>query len=78
MQNNLRTKIFEIQNSFLGELLSLAEIGLEPSQFRQYKKQVFKLYHERYKSEIQKVFLESIGNESWINQGNENHNFKRT
>lgn len=46
-----KQKIIEIQKAAIGDILTLAEIGLSPFQFRQFKKKVFEVYHQKLRPE---------------------------
>lgn len=62
MDTRAEEKLQELQRAFVAEVLTLAEIGLMPEQFRQFKKQVFKVFHERLKPETARL-LEVIKQE---------------
>jgi hypothetical protein len=47
MNEHIKDELHKLHQEFVGDILSLAEIGLTREQFRQFKKRVFKEYHER-------------------------------
>lgn len=51
MNEDIKTQICKLQECAIGEILTLAEIGLLPEQFRQFKKKVFTVLHEHLKPE---------------------------
>jgi hypothetical protein len=55
MNNDIQDKIKELQDSVIGDILTLAEIGLQPEQFRQFKKKVFQVYHEKLRPETNRL-----------------------
>lgn len=55
MSTDIQDKIKELQDSVIGDILTLAEIGLQPEQFRQFKKKVFQVYHEKLRPETNRL-----------------------
>lgn len=51
MSQDIQEKLLKLQESVIGDVLTLAEIGLQPEQFRQFKKKVFQVYHDRLRPE---------------------------
>lgn len=51
MDQEIKDEMIRIQEASIGEILTLAEIGLQPEQFRQFKKKVFKVFHDQMKPE---------------------------
>lgn len=57
MGNDIQNQIKELHDSVIGDILTLAEIGLQPEQFRQFKKKVFQVYHEKLRPEANRLLL---------------------
>ena len=51
MDQEIKDEMIRVQETSIGEILTLAEIGLQPEQFRQFKKKVFKVFHDHMKPE---------------------------
>lgn len=51
MDQEIKERFLKLQETVIGEVLTLAEIGLQPEQFRQFKKKVFQVYHDRLRPE---------------------------
>ncbi len=51
MDQEIKDEMIRLQETSIGEILTLAEIGLQPEQFRQFKKKVFKVFHDHMKPE---------------------------
>ena len=49
MSSKAKEEVMKLQREFVGDVLTLAELGLSPDQFRQFKKKVFEAYHEKLK-----------------------------
>jgi|GEM_PF-6143227 len=57
MSHDIQDQMKELHDSVIGDILTLAEIGLQPEQFRQFKKKVFQVYHEKLRPESQRLLL---------------------
>lgn len=57
MSHDIQDKMKELHDSVIGDILTLAEIGLQPEQFRQFKKKVFQVYHEKLRPETNRLLL---------------------
>jgi hypothetical protein len=55
MGNDIQDQMKELHDTFIGDILTLAEIGLQPEQFRQFKKKVFQVYHEKLRPETNRL-----------------------
>lgn len=55
MSNDIQDQMKELHDSVIGDILTLAEIGLQPEQFRQFKKKVFQVYHEKLRPETNRL-----------------------
>ena len=51
MDQEIKDEMIRVQETSIVEILTLAEIGLQPEQFRQFKKKVFKVFHDHMKPE---------------------------
>jgi hypothetical protein len=49
MSAQVKDQLMKIQKEFVGDVLTLAELGLSREQFRQFKKKVFEAYHDKLK-----------------------------
>lgn len=58
MKTKQQIEIFKSVESFIGDILGVAEIGLEQHKFRQFKKIVFEKYHKKLKTQIVEVMSE--------------------
>jgi hypothetical protein len=57
MNNEIQLQINKLQKEVIGEILTLGEIGLTEKQFRQFKKKVLQIYHDRLSPETNKLLL---------------------
>lgn len=55
MGHDIQDQLRELHDSVIGDILTLAEIGLQPEQFRQFKKKVFQVYHEKLRPETNRL-----------------------
>lgn len=55
MGDDIQDQLRELHDSVIGDILTLAEIGLQPEQFRQFKKKVFQVYHEKLRPETNRL-----------------------
>lgn len=57
MNHDIQDQMKELHDAVIGDILTLAEIGLQPEQFRQFKKKVFQVYHEKLRPEANRLLL---------------------
>lgn len=70
MSTNIYRRIVQLHERALGEILTLAEIGLSPAQFRPFKKKVFAYFHDELKPSIAQVFQEESSDQGRAHTGN--------
>lgn len=69
MSLETRDQLMKIQREFVGDILTLAEIGLSKEQFRRFKKKVFEAYHERLKPKTAELLTYDRGRASMDRKG---------
>lgn len=55
MNVEIKDQLMKLQKEFVGDVLTLAELGLSKDQFRQFKKKVFEAYHDKLKPKTSEI-----------------------
>lgn len=66
MSSKARDEIMKLQREFVGDVLTLAELGLSPDQFRQFKKKVFEAYHDKLKPKTSELMKDDAERSSAV------------
>lgn len=59
IDSEIEYKIREEQKKFLGYVLSIAELSLDPDQFRRFKKLSFDAFHDRLTPSVRAILEQS-------------------
>lgn len=69
MEQEKVSAVIRLQEEAIAQILTWAEIGLPPSQFKQFKKEVFRLFHDRIKPRTFEILRPGLGGATSDNSG---------